>query len=199
MSHPNLFDALFGLALLLGVLLGCRHGNGKETLHTFLFGLSLLAGWLFLRSGELPTTQAELARIAVGIGFYAFAMYVFCWALQGVLAPLMLDGLPVGLRSRFWAGAQAIVKLLLIVLGVNLWYAAHSTATVGARLTPLPPLLHEAILIKLSDRLTEDTHRWLARHDFIAYQYTSGTIPPPTWEEPLPHTLTPMEPVQSSE
>lgn len=192
MTQINLFDSLFGLALVMGVLLGCLRGNGKETLHTFLFGLSLLAGWLFLRSGELPTTQAEIARLTVGIGFYAFAMYIFCWALMGVLAPFMLDSMPAGFRSRFWAGAQAILKLALIILGVNLWYATHSQTPVWERLQPLPPLLRDSTFISLSDRVTEDAHRWLAGQNFLTYQYTSGTVPAPTWDNPTA-PLAPME------
>ncbi len=185
MTQLNLFDSLFGLALVGAILLGIMRGNGRETLHTFLFTCSMLVGWLFLRSGELPATQAELARLVVMVGFYAMAMYVFCWALMGVLAPFMLDGLPSGLRSRFWAGAQAILKLILVILGVNLWYATHSFTPVWERLQPLPALLRDSVLINLSDRLTEDTHRWLARQNFVTYQYVSATmpIPAPSWDD----------------
>jgi hypothetical protein len=193
MNPINLFDSLFGLALVGAILLGIMRGNGRETLHTFLFGLSLLAGWLFLRSGELPTTQVELARLAVGIGFYSLAMYVFCWALMGILAPFMLDGIPAGIRSRFWAGAQAICKLMLVILGINLWYATHSSAPVWERLQPLPPLLRGSTFIALSDRVTDDTHRWLAAQNFLTYQYTSGTVPAPSWETSPTTALTPME------
>ncbi len=194
MSQINLFDSLFGLALVMGIFIGIMRGNGRETLHTFLFGLSLLAGWLFLRSGEMPATQAELARLTVGIGFYTMAMYIFCWALMGVLAPFMLDSVPAGIRSRFWAGAQAIVKLVLIVLGVNLWYATHSVAAPWERLQPLPPLLRDSTFIALSDRVTDDTHRWLAAQNFLTYQYTSGTVPAPSWSTSDTTVLAPMEP-----
>jgi hypothetical protein len=189
MNHINLFDSLFGISLVFAIFLGMLRGNGRETLHTFLFGLAMLAGWLFLRSGDLPSTQEDLARLVVSIGFYAMAMYIFCWALMGVLAPFMLDsGVTAGIRSRFWAGAQALVKLALVVLGVNLWYAAYSVLPVWERLQPLPPLLRDSTFIAVSDKVTDDTHRWLASQRFMGYQYDSNTIPAPT-------NLTPLEPM----
>jgi uncharacterized membrane protein required for colicin V production len=200
MVQPNLFDVLFGVGLIFAILLGMTRGNGRETLHTFIFGLALLAGWLFLRVGAMPGTQEELARLLISISFYAFAMYIFSWALMGLLAPFMLDNSIIGIRGRFWAGAQALIKLALVVLGINLWYATHSIMPVKERLQPLPPLLRESVLINLSDRFTEDTHRWLAAQKFVVYQYApEGTIPPahnmdaePT-TEPTPEPTIPTD------
>lgn len=181
MTQLNLFDALFLIGGLFAILLGMLRGNGRETLHTFIFALALFAGWLFLRSGAPATTPEELARLVVSISFYAFAMYVFGWALMGLLAPFILDGGDVGLRGRFWAGAQAMVKIVGIVLGVNLWYAMQSSAPVWERLQPLPPMLRESVVVNLSDRLTEDLHRWLAQQNLATYQFApQGETPAPT-------------------
>ncbi|MFO0500053.1 MAG: hypothetical protein ACK5YK_00010 [Pseudomonadota bacterium] len=173
MTQLNLFDVLFLLGGVFAILLGMMRGNGRETLHTFVFAAALGVGWLFLRSGTPATTPEELARLVVSISFYAFAMYVLSWALMGLLAPFILDGHDVGLRGRFWAGAQAMMKLVGIVLGVNLWYALHSTTPVWERLQPLPPLVRESVVVNLSDRLTEDVHRWLAAQGLATYPFAS--------------------------
>jgi hypothetical protein len=198
MTQLNLFDALFLIGGLFAILLGMMRGNGRETLHTFVFAAALGAGWLFLRSGAPPATPEELARLVISISFYCFAMYVFSWALMGLLAPFILDGNDVGLRGRFWAGAQAMIKLVGIVLGVNLWYALQSAMPVWERLQPLPPLVRESVVVNLSDRLTEDLHRWLANNGLVTYQFApQGEAPAPTGLEPaqpLEPMVAPLEP-----
>jgi hypothetical protein len=53
--------------------------------------------------------------------------------------------------------------------------------------------LRDSTFIALSDRVTDDTHRWLAGQNFLTYQYASGTVPAPSWDASPTTALAPME------
>lgn len=198
--HLNLFDTVFAAALVLSILAACLRGSAREMLHALLFGLGLLGGWLFLRAAPLPETQVEIGRLATSIGFYVMVTYMLTWGLMRMLAPLMLDSAPVGLRSRFWAGALATVKLCGAVFGVNLWYAVHSLEPYGQRIAYMPPFVQDSLLIRLSDKATDDLHRWLARQSFARYQfddqgrYVPATAPAAMGAGVAPSATTPALP-----
>jgi hypothetical protein len=175
MNQPNLFDLAAGLMILASILGACGRGAGKEMLHTLFFTAAVVGGYFYMRGNIATSTAAEVAGTFVNIGYYLATSYVFTWAVMKFAAPFMLDGMPPGIRSRFWGGILAMVKLLVAILGANLWLAVHSPDTHPTRLQALPALLHNSTLVQLSDSVTEELYIYLAqRNILLSHQYTSS-------------------------
>ncbi|MBI1309366.1 MAG: hypothetical protein GC129_05935 [Proteobacteria bacterium] len=170
MMQPTLLDAFIALALVGSVLSACHRGLGREMLHTVMFAIMVTVGIFFMRDNPLPSTQAELARVAISASFYLVAVYVFMWGAMKLLAPLMINTHhPIGLRSRFWAGMLAVVKLLVTIFGLNLWYAVESPYAHPLRLDGFPQVVKDSMLVQLSDRETEHLYHWAARNNLLNY------------------------------
>lgn len=171
MNQPNLVDALLALGILSSILSACFRGLSREMLHTVLFMVAVAAGYLFWRDTTLPTTQPEVAKMAVSGAFFLAAVYAMMWGGMKILAPLMIGGQhDLGLRSRFWAGALSMVKLAAAIIGLNLWFAVHSPDAHPLRLNSLPEMARDSMLIQLSDAVTEDVYRYLAQQNLLDYQ-----------------------------
>lgn len=188
-------DWLIVVAGLGSIYAACQRGLGKETLHTIVFMLALAGGYLYLRSQPLEASDSTAAaRLLVNLGYYVLTAYVLTWAVLRFGSPLILDGQVPGLRSRFWAGALALAKLLATVLGLNLWYAIESPDAHPLRLQALPAVMRDAKLVQLSDATTDDLYRWMSAKGWLDYNkfverpQTSGEKAKDAVEEMLGYT-----------
>jgi hypothetical protein len=124
----------------------------------------------------------------INIAFYLLAGYVLTWGMMKVLGPILLsEERVIGMRSRFWAGALAMLKIVGVILGMNLWFAIHSPDAHPLRLKALPSVLQESELIQLSDKTTDDIYRWLAQNKILDYNKYMEKPATPAAEEG--HTL----------
>jgi hypothetical protein len=181
--QPTLIDAVILFALIGTVLSACHRGLAKEMLHTVMFALMVAVGIFFMRDDIAKAqTLEELSKVVITCAFYLGAIYVFMWGLMKVVAPLILSHELVGVRSRFWAGALSLAKVLAVVLGLNLWFAVQSNYAHPARLAQFTPVIRDSVLINLSDKTTDDLYRWLASNDFLEYR-KQVDAPPRTAED----------------
>ncbi|NBX86744.1 MAG: hypothetical protein EBQ80_05910 [Proteobacteria bacterium] len=171
MNQPNLLDLLIVLGIFSAIISACFRGLSREMLHTVLFMVAVTAGYLFWRDTVMPTTQQEVAKMAVIGAFFLAAVYAFMWGGMKIVAPLVIGGQhDIGLRSRFWAGALSMVKLAVAIIGLNLWFAVHSPDAHPLRLNSLPELARDSMFVQLSDAVTEDVYRYLASQNILDYQ-----------------------------
>lgn len=180
--QPNILDAFIIIAAIGTVLGACHRGLGREMLHTVLLAVMITLGAFFMSDTPLPTSPHELGKLAMSAGFYLIVMYGFMWGVMKLTSPLILRFEHVGLRSRFWAGALAMVKLVVLVLGLNLWYAIKSPDAHPLRLQVLPGLVKDSMVVQISDRWTDDIYKWLAAEGMVA-QYDKVLERPTTQQE----------------
>jgi hypothetical protein len=160
---------IIGLTLA-AVLNACNKGSGHETLHTFLLMAGLAAGALFLKDHLPAPHAADAAGVAsyfLDFTFYTLLLYVVLWGALRLLVPVMLSAHIIGWRSRFWAGMQALAKILLLALGLNLAYAAASPLPSPQRLSLLPQVVGESALVNQLDVQTDWIYHGLARQGWF--------------------------------
>lgn len=173
------FDWLVIVTLLGATFAACGRGLGKETLHTLLYLGTLVAGYLYLSAQTAPIDAAATATMLVNLGYYVGTVYILTWVVMRVGAPLILDGGPLGTRSRFWAGMLCLIKLIATILGLNLWLAVHSPDAHPLRLNQLPPFLRDSTIVQLSDAVTEDIYQWTASKGWLDYhKFTKRSLTP---------------------
>lgn len=167
--QPTLIDVAIGLALLLSVLGACHRGIGREMLHTVMFAILVAVGYVLFKNQSDASAPGDTVFWVVNSSYYLITAYVLTWVGMKVLSPLMIGYEVVGLRSRFWAGILCIIKLAVVLFGLNLWFAVHSTEVHPQRLKNLPPILRESLLVQISDKFTEDLYHWLASKQILEY------------------------------
>lgn len=170
MNSPNMFDLLLIAIALASGLSACHRGLGRETLHTFLFAATAIAGWLFLIDREPPGTKEEVAYVLVNLGYYTLTAYLLTWALLKFGAPLIMAEEEAGIRSKFWAGIMAFAKIGCTLLALNLWFAVYSLDAYPMRQQVLPRVLQESVILRLSDDVTEKIYKFLASKGILEYQ-----------------------------
>ena len=179
MNQPTLIDIAIALAILGSVLGACHRGLGREMLHTVMFGIMVTVGYVLFRSQSDAAGPNDVVFWLVNSMYYVITAYVLTWLGMKILSPLVLGFESVGLRSRFWAGILSLVKLTVVLFGLNLWFAVHSPMVHPARLNTLPPLLRDSMLVQLSDKFTEDLYRWLASKNILEYHKNIDHQPTP--------------------
>ncbi len=178
MPTPTLIDVAIAFAILGSVLGACHRGLGREMLHTVLFAILVTIGYVLFRTQAAQSASPDdVIFWLMNSLYYVITAYVLTWVGMKVLSPLVLGRESVGLRSRFWAGILSLAKLLTVVFGVNLWFAVHSQHVHPDRLESLPPLLQESMLVRTSDRFTEDLYKWLASKNILEYYKTLDRKP----------------------
>ncbi|RYG58818.1 MAG: hypothetical protein EON60_12230 [Alphaproteobacteria bacterium] len=174
MLQPTLIDVAIALAILGSVLGACHRGLAREMLHTVMFAILVVIGYVLIRNKAVQATSADdVIFWLVNSMYYLITAYVLTWVAMKVLSPLVIGREAVGMRSRLWAGILSLVKLASVVFGLNLWFAVNNTEAHPARLESLPNILRESALVHLSDRYTEDLHIWLAENNLIEYKKTT--------------------------
>ncbi len=181
--QPTLLDVAIGLFLILNILGACHRGLGREMLHTFIFVLLVVFGYVMFRSSTPMETAQQISFWVVNSSYYLITAYVLTWVGIKVLSPIILGPQSVGLRSRFWAGALSIAKLATVILGLNLWFAMHSQHPHPKRLEALPPIMQSSVAIHISDKLTEDLYHWLAANNVVEYKKNLYRKPTPEEEQ----------------
>ncbi|PZP38761.1 MAG: hypothetical protein DI585_06400 [Pseudomonas fluorescens] len=179
MYTPALIDVLIALVLLTSILAACHRGLGKEMLHTVLFTIVVVIGYVLFRN-SMETDESDVNTTVfwlVNSTYYLITAYVLTWIGMKVLSPLILGQEQVGLRSRFWAGIISLTKLLAVIIGLNLWFAVHSPAPHPQRLTALPKVMQESTLVFISDKFTNDLYLWLASKDILTYHKITKSKP----------------------
>lgn len=175
--QPTLIDVAIGLAILGSVLSACHRGLGREMLHTVMFAIMVAFGYIMFRSQATGTSPDDMVFWLVNSMYYIITAYVLTWIMMKVLSPLIIGREMIGMRSRFWAGVLSLAKLMVVVFGLNLWFAVHSPDVHPKRLNVLPPLLRESLLVQLSDKFTEDLYRWLAGKQILDYYKSIDRAP----------------------
>lgn len=178
MVQPSLIDVAIATAILGSVLGACHRGLAREMLHTVIFAILVVIGYVLFRNKAVQATNPEdIIFWLVNSMYYLITAYVLTWVAMKVLAPLVIGRETIGMRSRLWAGILSLTKLAAVVFGLNLWFALHNEQSHPARLESLPPILRESALIRLSDRFTEDLHVWLAKNNLLEYKKTTYRKP----------------------
>lgn len=162
----TLLDAAILLACLLSVLGAIHRGIAKEMVHTVLFGLLVIGGYVTMQSMPAPSAD-NLSFWVSNISYYLITAYALTWVIMTVVAPLMLGRHEIGYRSRFWAGVVSIVKIAAVVLGLNLWFAVHSPYAYPAREQSLPEVMQDSVVIQHTDAVTETLYQWLVAHNLL--------------------------------
>jgi hypothetical protein len=171
------------IAVVLVTLFGaCRRGLGRETLHTLLYLGTLAAGYVYI-AARTPSSGTSAAVMVVNLAYYVVTVYVVTWGIMRVGAPIIMDGVPPGMRGRFWAGILCLVKLLVTVVGLNLWFAVHSVDAYPQRMAQLPPFVQDSTLVKLSDSITEDVYQWAGTKGWLKYTPSATSADNPLTEE----------------
>lgn len=163
----NFIDIVSVIFILGAVLSACHRGLGREVLHTTLY---LVVGGgcvLFLNNTPIPQTQPEVSKMALSILFFLMAMYAFTWGAVKFIAPLIMPSEVRNVRSQFWAGALSALKIVIMILSVNMWYAQHSVEGGQARLTYLPQMMQQSVFVHIADRATDDVYRVLAQQNIL--------------------------------
>ena len=189
----NLLDAGLLLLMLAAILGAIGRGLAKEMLHTVFLAAAITAAWLYTRNDVLPATQAELAKLLVPMLGFVLAAYAFLWAMVrfGSVLIINTEHTPDA-RSRFWAGALALIKVLALMLGLNLWFAVKSPYGPPLRLASVPTIMQQSKMVNISDHLTERLYRYLAQESFLTYEKTIEEAPKPASTKPddrIPETL----------
>jgi hypothetical protein len=189
----SLLDAGLLLLMLAAILGAIGRGLAKEMLHTVFLAATITAAWLYTRNNGLPTTQPELVKLLVPMLGFILAAYAFLWAVVrfGSLLIINTDHAPDA-RSRFWAGALALTKVLALMLGLNLWFAVKSPLGPPLRLASLPAIMQQSKVVNISDHLTERLYRYLAQEGFLTYEKTVEEAPQPASAKPddrIPETI----------
>jgi hypothetical protein len=189
----NLLDAGLLLLMLAAILGAIGRGLAKEMLHTVFLAAAITAAWLYTRNDALPATQPELARLLVPMLGFVLAAYAFMWAVVrfGSVLIINTDHAPDA-RSRFWAGALALTKVLTLMLGLNLWFAVKSPYGPPLRLASVPTIMQQSRVVNISDHLTERLYRFLAQEGFLTYQKIVEEAPQPAAAKPddrIPETI----------
>ena len=189
----SLLDAGLLLLMLAAILGAIGRGLAKEMLHTIFLAAAITAAWLYTRHDTIPTTQPELAKLLVPMLGFILAAYAFLWAVVrfGSLLIINTDHAPDA-RSRFWAGALALTKVLTLMLGLNLWFAVKSPHGPPLRLASLPTIMQQSKVVNISDHLTERLYRYLAQEGFLTYEKTVEEAPQPASAKPddrIPETI----------
>ena len=169
MNQLNLLDIAFLVFTGASVLLACSRGLGKEMLHTLLFFATLTGAYFFFQTQPISDTES-IVKMLLNFGYFAISSYFITWVVMKFVAPVFLDGRPAGVRGRFWAGGLALVKIVGLALGLNLWYAVHSVDAHPQRLNPLPVAMRESVLVQVSDSTTEEFYKYLASKGFLTYE-----------------------------
>lgn len=182
MNQPTLIDIAIGLALFGSMLAACHRGIGREMLHTVMFGILVVVGYVMFRTQAQESGPDDVIFWLVNSMYYLITAYVLTWAAMKVLSPLVIGHETIGLRSRFWAGMLSLIKIGVVIMSLNLWFAVHSADAHPKRLNSLPPILRDSMLVQLSDKFTEDFHRWLASHNLLEYHKTLDRKPTPEEE-----------------
>lgn len=178
MPTPTLIDVAIALAVLGSVLGACHRGLGREMLHTVMFGIMVTIGYVLFRTQAAQATSPnDVIFWLMNSLYYVVTAYVLTWVFMKVMSPLVLGRETIGMRSRFWAGILSLAKLAAVVFGVNLWFAVHSEQVHPDRLESLPPLMQQSMLVRLSDRYTEDLYKWLASKNMLEYYKTLDRKP----------------------
>lgn len=189
----SLLDAGLLLLMLAAILGAIGRGLAKEMLHTVFLAATITAAWLYTRNDGLPTTQPELVKLLLPMLGLILAAYAFLWAVVrfGSLLIINTDHAPDA-RSRFWAGALALTKVLALMLGLNLWFAVKSPLGPPLRLASLPTIMQQSKVVNISDHLTERLYRYLAQEGFLTYKKTVEEAPQPGSAKPddrIPETI----------
>jgi len=189
----SLLDAGLLLLMLAAILGAIGRGLAKEMLHTVFLAAAITAAWLYTRHDAMPTAQPELAKLLVPMLGFILAAYAFLWAVVrfGSLLIINTDHAPDA-RSRFWAGALALTKVLALMLGLNLWFAVKSPLGPPLRLASLPTIMQQSKVVNISDHLTERLYRYLAQEGFLTYEKTFEEAPQPASAKPddrIPETI----------
>lgn len=163
----NLLDILIAVFALGAVLSACHRGLGREVLHTTLFLIVVGGAIFFLRETPIPQGQAELSRMTVSILFFLIAVYAFSWGAVKFVAPLIMPREMRNVRSQFWAGALSAAKIAGMILGVNLWFALHSTEGSPLRLGAFPQMMQDSVFVRIADRTTDEVYRVLAEQKLV--------------------------------
>ena len=189
----SLLDAGLLLLMLAAILGAIGRGLAKEMLHTVFLAATITAAWLYTRNDGLPTTQPEFAKLLVPMLGFILAAYAFLWVVVrfGSLLIINTDHVPDA-RSRFWAGALALTKVLTLMLGLNLWFAVKSPHGPPLRLASVPTIMQQSKVVNISDHLTERLYRYLAQEGFLTYEKTVEEAPQPASAKPddrIPETI----------
>lgn len=170
MNQPTLIDVAIMLALVGSVLGACHRGIGREMLHTVMFAILVAVGYVLFKNQSEASSANDVVFWLVNSTYYMITAYVLTWVGMKVLAPLILGGESLGLRSRFWAGVLCMAKLATVILGLNLWFAMNSPDVHPKRLNALPALMRDSVIVQLSDKFTDDLYRWLASKQMVEYR-----------------------------
>lgn len=148
----NLFDGLFlGITALL-VVTACRRGLALEALHTLIYLVAAVAGFVFMHQTNPQTDPYNTVFLTVNLCYFMLAAYLLTSVvLRAVGGMMMKTPGPTGLRGRLFAGLLALTKIVGTALLVHVWFIANSAEAHPERLAPLPDLLRNSELVRRSD------------------------------------------------
>lgn len=188
MPVVSLIDAAILLAFLASVLGACHRGIGREMLHTVMFGIVVAGGYVMFSNHTQTDSDADVSFWVMNSLYYLVTAYVLTWAVMKAVGSIIIGREVVGLRSRFWAGALCIVKIVTVVLCLNLWFAMHSPDAHPLRLKSLPQVMQDSKVVALSDRMTEKLYKWLASRNVVEYRKTVERAPEARPATPVPQS-----------